>query len=191
MDGPAVAGVPTPFGVGASAAAVYLLVKRRLGGSTSCGVCPPAGRTGAALLAGWGLQRGAIGVWGHADGICTDMREFAMSLGRVSALAMLASGVAGLGMPYRVGDALHLSPIDSRGTSEVRAGLGGTYAALGGMALVSRSATVRRAVGVTWLGAAAARLAALRLDEPDTDATYWAYLAAEVGLGLGAILQPR
>lgn len=114
-----------------------------------------------------------------------------MNLGRVSALAMFASGVAGLAMPHRVADALHLPPTDSRGTSEVRAGLGGTYAALGAMALVSRSPIVRRAVGVTWLGAAAARLAALRLDEPETDATYWAYLTAEVGLGLGAVLQPR
>lgn len=114
-----------------------------------------------------------------------------MNLGRLSALAMLASGAAGLAMPNRVADALHLSPIDTRGTAEARAGLGGTYAALGGMAFVSRSPILRRAVGVTWLGAAAARLAALRLDEPDTDATYWAYLAAEVGLGLGAVLQPR
>ena len=114
-----------------------------------------------------------------------------MSLGRLSALAMLASGGAGLCMPQRVGEALHLSPIDARGTSEVRAGLGGTYAALGGMALVSGSPTALRAVGVTWLGAAAARLAALRLDEPDADASYWAYLAAEVGLGLVAVLQPR
>ena len=114
-----------------------------------------------------------------------------MSLGRVSALAMLASGLAAVAMPNRVADALHLSPTDARGTSEVRAGLGGTYAALGALALATCSGTLRRAVGVTWLGAAGARLAALLLDEPDADATYWAYLAAEVGLGLGALVQPR
>ena len=113
-----------------------------------------------------------------------------MNLGRLSATAMLASGIAGLAMPYRVANALHLPPADARGAAEVRAGLGGTYAALGGLALVSSSASVRRAIGITWLAAAAARLAALRLDHPDTDATYWTYLAAEVGLGLGAVLQP-
>jgi hypothetical protein len=106
---------------------------------------------------------------------------------------MFASGVAGVMSPERVAPALHLTPTDPRGTAEVRAGLGGTYAALGAYALVSRSPVARRAVGVAWLGAAAARLGALRMDEPETDATYWAYLAAEVTLGLGALRahQPR
>ena len=113
-----------------------------------------------------------------------------MRLGRLSALAMLASGAAGVAIPHSVAEALHLPPIDARGAAEARAGLGGTYAALGAYALLSRSSVARRAVGVTWLGAAAARLAALRLDEPETDATFWAYLACEVGLGAGAMLQP-
>ena len=116
-----------------------------------------------------------------------------MRHGAVSSAAMLASGVAGIVMPERILPALHLTSTDARGSAEVRAGLGGTYAALGAYGLLSRSAVARRAVGVTWLGAAAARLYALQEDEPETDATFWAYLAGEVLLGLGALRahQPR
>lgn len=113
-----------------------------------------------------------------------------MTWGRVSALALSASGLAGLATPSRVAGALHLSPSDPRGSAEIRAGLGGTYAALGGVALVSGSTALHRAVGVTWLGAAAARLAALRFDRPAVDATYWGYLAVEVACGVGALAEP-
>ncbi|MCW2752305.1 MAG: hypothetical protein JWR83_3415 [Aeromicrobium sp.] len=100
----------------------------------------------------------------------------------------MASGLAGVVIPDRVGAALDLTATSSRGRAEIRAGLGGTYAALGAYALLSRSSGGRRAVGLTWLGAAAARVGALKADDPETDWTYWAYLAAEVGLGAGALL---
>jgi hypothetical protein len=109
------------------------------------------------------------------------------SIGRLSSAALMASGFAAVLMPKRVGSALDLAATSPRGTAEIRAGLGGTYAMLGAYALLSRSPGARRAVGVTWLGAAAARIAALKADRPATDWTYWAYLAAEVGLG-GATL---
>jgi hypothetical protein len=70
---------------------------------------------------------------------------------------------------------------------ETRAGLGGTYAALGAVALARRDPAFQAAVGVTWLGAAAVRLAALALDRPQTGVAYWAYLAAEIGFGAGAL----
>ena len=91
-------------------------------------------------------------------------------------------------MPGRVSSALHLPATSGRGLAETRAGLGGTYAALGAWALLSRQPVAHTAVGVTWLGAAAARLVALRTDDPETDATYWAYLAAELVLGVAAVL---
>ncbi len=100
----------------------------------------------------------------------------------------MASGMAAVVMPERVGAALDLSATSPRGQAEIRAGLGGTYAALGAYALLSRSPGARRAVGLTWLGAAVARIGALKADEPEADWTYWAYLAAEVGLGAGALL---
>jgi hypothetical protein len=77
------------------------------------------------------------------------------------------------------------------GRNQTRAGLGGTYAALGGWALVSRDPTAQAAVGVTWLGAAAARIGSLVLDRPRTDGAYWAYLAAEIGLGAVALVGAR
>jgi hypothetical protein len=110
-----------------------------------------------------------------------------MELGRLSSAALMMSGLAGVVMPNRVGKALDLPATTGRGVAETRAGLGGTYAALGGWALVSRDPAVQRAVGVTWLGAAGARLGSLLLDRPKTDWTFWAYLAAEIGFGATAL----
>jgi hypothetical protein len=100
----------------------------------------------------------------------------------------MLSGVAGVVMPGRVGSALDLPASSGRGVAETRAGLGGTYAALGGWALVSRQPAAQAAVGVTWIGAAAARLGSLVVDRPRTDWTFWAYLAAEIGFGTTALL---
>jgi hypothetical protein len=107
-----------------------------------------------------------------------------MNLGALSSAALMLSGIAGLVRPERVASVLQLSPSSARGVAETRAGLGGTYAALGGWALVSQEAAAQAAVGVTWLGAAAARLASLVVDKPRTDASFWAYLAAEVVFGI-------
>lgn len=111
-----------------------------------------------------------------------------MDLGRVSSAALMASGLAGLFLPTRVAAALELPTETARGVAETRAGLGGTYAALGGWALVSRDTTAQAAVGIVWLGAAAARLGSLRLDRPRTDVAFWVYLAVELGLGTAAVL---
>jgi hypothetical protein len=110
-----------------------------------------------------------------------------MNLGRVSSAALMLSGASGVVTPGQVASALELSPISDRGVTEVRAGLGGTYAALGGWALVSRDPTAQAAVGVTWLGAAAVRLASLVVDRPRTNLAFWAYLAAEIGFGTTAL----
>ena len=99
----------------------------------------------------------------------------------------MLSGAAGVVMPKRVASQLELPATSGRAVAETRAGLGGTYAALGGWALASGEPTAHLAVGVTWLGAAAARLGSLAFDRPRTDWTFWAYLAAEIGLGAGAL----
>ena len=114
-----------------------------------------------------------------------------MNLGRLSSAALMLSGVAGVAMPERVASALQLRPASSRGIAETRAGLGGTYAALGGWALVSRRRAAGVAVGAAWLGAATARLMSLAIDRPQTDAAFWAYLAAEVGFGTIALAAAR
>ena len=110
-----------------------------------------------------------------------------MVLGQLSSAALLLSGVAALVAPERVASSLELSPRTPRGLAETRAGLGGTYAALGGWALVSNHPATQVAVGATWIGAATARLASLALDRPRTDTAFWAYLAAEVGFGFLAL----
>jgi hypothetical protein len=118
-----------------------------------------------------------------------DRRRFGdLHGGRLSSAALMLSGVAGVVMPLRVAAALDIPVATGRGTAETRAGLGGTYAALGGWALVSSERAAQTAVGVTWLGAAAARLGSLVVDRPRTDWTFWAYLAAELGLGTAALV---
>lgn len=107
--------------------------------------------------------------------------------GLVSALGLAGSGLAIALMPRRTGDVLALSATSARGVAETRAGLGGTYAALGLWAALRGSREAYTAVGVTWLGAAAFRLLSLRLDEPEADATYWAYLAGELVLGTAGL----
>ncbi|MDT3445102.1 MULTISPECIES: DUF4345 family protein [unclassified Pseudofrankia] len=111
-----------------------------------------------------------------------------MNAGRVSSAALMVSGAAGVVMPVRFATALDLPATTGRGRAETRAGLGGTYAALGGWALVSRAPAARTAVGVTWLGAAAARLVSLKVDRPRTDWIFWLSLAMEVGLGTAALV---
>ena len=110
-----------------------------------------------------------------------------MNYGRVSSAALMLSGISGAMTPKRVASALHLSALSDRGITETRAGLGGTYAALGGWALVSRQPAAHAAVGVTWLGAAAVRLASLVVDRPETDLSFWAYLVAEIGFGASSL----
>lgn len=110
-----------------------------------------------------------------------------MNLGRVSSAALMLSGLAGVLVPEKVLASLDLRAGSGRGIAETRAGLGGTYAAIGTWAMLSRRSAAHTAVGVLWLGAAVARLTALVIDEPETDAAYWAYLAAEIGFGCTAL----
>lgn len=114
-----------------------------------------------------------------------------MLLGRVSSAALLLSGVAALVSPDTVGNALRLVPSDARGKAEARAGLGGTYAALGAWSCLSATPEAAVAVGVTWWGAAAARLASLAVDRPRTDGSFWTYLGLEVVLGGMAMASAR
>ena len=109
------------------------------------------------------------------------------SAARLSSAALALSGVGIAVDPRGATKALHLHAASARGLTETRAGVGGTFAALGAWALARGSRDAYTAVGVTWLGAAAVRLVSLYVDKPDTDATFWAYLAGEIGFGVAAL----
>lgn len=111
-----------------------------------------------------------------------------MRLGTLSAAALGLSGLAIALMPERTAATLQLEPTSRRGVTETRVGLGGTYAGLGLWALARGTSDAYTAVGATWLGAAAFRVFSLTKDEPETDATFWAYLAGESLLGLAGIV---
>jgi hypothetical protein len=114
-----------------------------------------------------------------------------MNLGRLSSAALMLSGLAGVVAPMTVASALDLLVASGRAIAEIRSGLGGTYAALGAWALLTRRPAAHAAVGMTWLGAAAGRTASLMLDHPRTGTAFWLYLAAEVGFGLAAFASAR
>jgi hypothetical protein len=111
-----------------------------------------------------------------------------MRLGTLSAAALGASGLAIALMPEKTAAALKLAPLTARGITETRVGLGGTYAGLGLWALGRGTSDAYTAVGATWLGAAAFRAWSLQKDEPETDASFWAYLTGETLLGLAGVL---
>jgi hypothetical protein len=108
--------------------------------------------------------------------------------GFTSSLALAASGVGIALDPKRAGTVMQISPSSARGLTEMRAGVGGTFAALGAWALLRGSADAYTAVGVTWLGAAVVRAVSIQVDEPDKDATFWAFLAGEAVFGLAGLL---
>ena len=112
-------------------------------------------------------------------------------IGQLSSTALMLSGFAGVVSPGKVAQALELTLDSPRGTAEVRSGLGGTYAALGGWALVSSQPAAEAAVGAAWLGAAGARLASLALDRPKMSWQFWAYLGAEITFGVTALVSAR
>jgi hypothetical protein len=115
------------------------------------------------------------------------MRIDRRSAGVLSSAALAASGGAIAADPNRALRVLGLSPTSARGRAETRAGLGGTFAALGAWAVARQSTDAFTAVGVTWLGAAALRLVALTVDDPEADWSYWAFLAAEIAFGVSGI----
>jgi hypothetical protein len=108
--------------------------------------------------------------------------------GAVSSAGIAASGIGIALDPKRAAQALAITPTSSRGVAEIRAGIGGTFAALGLWALLRGTPDAYTAVGVTWLGAAAVRTLAIRVDEPQKDVTYWGYLAAELTLGVAGLM---
>jgi hypothetical protein len=108
--------------------------------------------------------------------------------GIASAFALGASGVGIALDPKRAGAVMRIPPSSARGVTELRAGVGGTFAALGAWALLRGTSDAYTAVGVTWLGAAVVRAVSMQVDDPDKDASFWVFLAAETTLGIAGLL---
>jgi len=108
--------------------------------------------------------------------------------GIASALALTASGVGIALDPVRAGALMRIPPTTQRGITEMRAGVGGTFAVLGAWALLRGTSDAYTAVGMTWLGAAAVRGYSLQTDKPETDSTFWAFLALESGMAVAGLL---
>jgi hypothetical protein len=108
--------------------------------------------------------------------------------GFTSALGLSASGVGIALDPRRAGEVMRMPPSSARGITEMRAGVGGTFAALGAWALLRGTSDAYTAVGVTWLGAAAVRAISMETDKPEKDWSFWAFLGLETMLGLAGIM---
>jgi hypothetical protein len=108
--------------------------------------------------------------------------------GFTSALGLSASGVGIALDPRRAGQVMRMPPMSARGVTEMRAGVGGTFAALGAWAMLRGTRDAYTAVGVTWLGAAAVRAISMQTDQPEKDNTFWAFLGMETALGVAGLL---
>lgn len=108
--------------------------------------------------------------------------------GFTAAAGLTTSGIGIALDPKRAGDVMRMPPMSARGITEMRAGVGGTFAALGAWALLRATSDAYTAVGVTWLGAAAVRVVSMEVDKPETDATFWAFLGLETALGVAGLL---
>jgi hypothetical protein len=108
--------------------------------------------------------------------------------GLASAAGLAASGVGIALDPRRAGEMMRIPPTSARGVTEMRAGVGGTFAALGTWAMLSRSSQAYTAVGVTWFGAALVRTLSIRADDPEKDWSFWTFLAGETIFGVAGVL---
>jgi Domain of unknown function (DUF4345) len=102
--------------------------------------------------------------------------------GYVASAVLAASGIAGVVIPERVGRVLHTELSAPRARAEMRVAYA-CFAALGIDAMIAGTPAVFFAVGILWLGAAAVRLAALVIDRPSAEWTYWAFFVLELILG--------
>src|SRR5215468_4998595 len=102
----------------------------------------------------------------------------------VGALALLIYGIASLLAPHRI--ALFIAQIldSSRGVAEFRILNGGFMIGLSLAALLANQPVGYAVLGIGWLGAAASRLIAMVVDRPPLNASFFAYLVAEVVLGM-------
>jgi len=115
-------------------------------------------------------------------------------LARLPAAALCASGLAGVVLARDVIANLEMDATSPRGLAEARAGLGGTYAGLGAVAMLAGTRSTDAAIGATWLGAGVVRAGAWQRERFPAHWTYWAYLAGELtlgGLALSSALRRR
>ena len=102
----------------------------------------------------------------------------------VGAGALLAYGIASTIWPRWVANFLEHGLSTGRGVSEFRVAHGGGMVGLALAALVVNNPLVFQLVGWGWLGAAAVRVIAYLPDRPALKTDYFAFLVAEVVLGV-------
>lgn len=105
----------------------------------------------------------------------------------IGAGMLLAYAIACIIRPHWAGAWLEIDLKAGRGVSEFRI-LHGFLLGLAVFALYSQNALVFQALGWGWLGAALIRLLSYLADRPKLNASYFAYLAMEITLGVFLLL---
>jgi hypothetical protein len=102
----------------------------------------------------------------------------------IGTLSLLGYAISSLFLPHRVGRLIAQELNNPRGIAEFRVVNGGYFAGLSLFALVANHPLVFTALGIGWLGAAAARLLALLLDRPRLEPIYAGLFVFEIVMGL-------
>ena len=113
--------------------------------------------------------------------------ELPVSVNTLGSLVTAGFGVFGLFWPANVGLMVGIEPDGERGISEIRATYGGLFLALGLYATIAQDASVFRAVGVAWIGAASARSFSYVHDQSHSGANLGA-IVLEAAIGLSMLL---
>lgn len=109
--------------------------------------------------------------------------DLPVSVNTFGALVTFGLGVFGLFWPWGVASFVGIIPEGERGVSEIRATYGGLFVALGLVAMIAQSPDIFRALGVAWIGVAAARSFSVVRDNSRSGANLGAVvMEATIGL---------
>jgi hypothetical protein len=103
------------------------------------------------------------------------------------AVFTIGTGLISLVRPRSVTGFTGLAAPGARGITEIRAVLGGAFIGLGLAPLILGAPAAYRALGITYLAIAVARIVGLALDR-SSERSNWISLAVEIGAGIVLVL---
>jgi len=105
------------------------------------------------------------------------------TLNYIGAIFTLIFGIVAFILPNQFAKLIFLTPVENKGTTEIRSTYGGLVMGLGGYALWSQSEMVFQCLAAGWFAIAAARVLSTRIDNSYNEYTL-VFIVIEFGIGL-------